>query len=268
MKKQFDYEQKLWGVSPVHLSPFELGAKRLHYCLVALQHVHGSVLEIGCGAGGFIKGIHEYRHDLRCVGVDISYHAIAVAKKDSGDVEFIVGDAYHLPFSKGTFDAVIFFDVLEHVDKPEKMLQECNRVLKKGGILHGYIPTEGSKWSYTYYLAKMNWHVKEQFAGHIVQLTKESVLRMAKRAGFVDFSWHWSNQLVGQVIDMSYFIALGFRGKNAGASVESYVATNQKNFYVLALAFLVRLVALVTFVEASLFSFIPSIGMHLTARKR
>lgn len=45
-----------------------------------------------------------------------------------------------LPFSGESFDIVYSANVLEHTASPERVLTECLRVLKKGGLLHMEMP--------------------------------------------------------------------------------------------------------------------------------
>ncbi|GAG82018.1 unnamed protein product, partial [marine sediment metagenome] len=47
----------------------------------------------------------------------------------------MVADAQKLPFKNDQFDAIIAFDVIEHLKKPENFLKEANRTLKLNGIL-------------------------------------------------------------------------------------------------------------------------------------
>lgn len=47
----------------------------------------------------------------------------------------VVGDAHKLPFPDRSFDYVTLFMVLEHLHSPLLALRECNRVLKKKGII-------------------------------------------------------------------------------------------------------------------------------------
>lgn len=52
----------------------------------------------------------------------------------------IVADGKNLPFKNNSFDLVIIESVLEHIDEPEKVIEESARVLKKGGRIHISIP--------------------------------------------------------------------------------------------------------------------------------
>lgn len=49
----------------------------------------------------------------------------------------IVGDALFMPFATNSVDNIILVEVLEHISKPDMIIEECFRVLKPGGILVG-----------------------------------------------------------------------------------------------------------------------------------
>lgn len=62
---------------------------------------------------------------------------INLNKNESPDV---CGDASYLPFSNEVFSAVYCFEVLEHCEFPEKVLEEIQRVLRPSGLLLMSIP--------------------------------------------------------------------------------------------------------------------------------
>lgn len=103
------------------------------------------VLDIGCGAGG--KSIYYSSLGAKSVtGVDIvsSYEERALKLAEKYKVEdkfsFLNADASKLPFEDESFDTVIMNDAMEHVQEPEKVLDEIYRVLKKGGRLYVNFP--------------------------------------------------------------------------------------------------------------------------------
>jgi SAM-dependent methyltransferase len=57
------------------------------------------------------------------------------------NVTFEVGVAEELNFDEGSFDAVISYDVLEHVDDPARAFTEIGRVLRPGGCAWLVFPT-------------------------------------------------------------------------------------------------------------------------------
>jgi ubiquinone/menaquinone biosynthesis C-methylase UbiE len=97
------------------------------------------VLMVGCGAG-FSACYLALKTGCEVVGIDIAELSIEKAKDRarrqgvSDRVEFRVGDAYALPFEKGTFDAVITEFVSQFLDRG-RAFKEFARVLKPGGYV-------------------------------------------------------------------------------------------------------------------------------------
>lgn len=86
------------------------------------------VLDAGCGSTCHLK----LDLDTRLVGIDISKEKLA--KNYSLD-EKILGDVQTYNFGGKRFDAVIFWDVLEHLDDPKKALDNLLAVIRPGGLL-------------------------------------------------------------------------------------------------------------------------------------
>jgi len=51
-------------------------------------------------------------------------------------IDFIVGDARHLPFQAGAFDSVVSFHALHHIPEPEQALREFRRVTRRSGSVY------------------------------------------------------------------------------------------------------------------------------------
>jgi O-antigen biosynthesis protein len=69
-------------------------------------------------------------------GVDIDERTVAHARANYGDVDFRVGSATDLSaFADDAFDAVVAFEMIEHVAEQEQVLAEIARVLAPGGLL-------------------------------------------------------------------------------------------------------------------------------------
>lgn len=92
------------------------------------------IADIGCGAG-FLTNYLAMRYQS-IFGLDASESSLKVAKsKDSTEkVEYVLGDAYKLPYDSGSMDVVCAMDFLEHVERPEDVVAECSRILKPGGL--------------------------------------------------------------------------------------------------------------------------------------
>jgi SAM-dependent methyltransferase len=93
------------------------------------------VLEVGCGAGVDLARFAKGGADV--VGVDLASSAIDLAQanfKQQGLAgEFRVADGEALPFPEGSFDLVYAHGVVQYTTNPQRLVDECRRVLKPGG---------------------------------------------------------------------------------------------------------------------------------------
>jgi ubiquinone/menaquinone biosynthesis C-methylase UbiE len=102
-------------------------------------------LDIGCFTGGRSVAWFE-RYKLKHItGIDIRKLFIESAKQFASihniSADFKVSYGESLPFENETFDAILTFDVFEHVKNIKKTLNECHRVLKIGGKLFLSFPS-------------------------------------------------------------------------------------------------------------------------------
>lgn len=89
----------------------------------------GRVLDVGGGSRA------SYRHLL---GGDASLTSVDI---DPGIAPSVVCDlGRRLPFSDGSFDAVVSFNTLEHLADDQLALNEMVRVLRSGGRIHVIVP--------------------------------------------------------------------------------------------------------------------------------
>jgi SAM-dependent methyltransferase len=101
------------------------------------------VLDAGCGVGYGAEMIARAGAS-RVVGIDLAPEVIATASERVGEVaDFQVGDVQDLPFDEGSFDVVVCFEVLEHLEDPEPAITALNDVLREGGLLIVSSPNRG-----------------------------------------------------------------------------------------------------------------------------
>jgi SAM-dependent methyltransferase len=117
---------------------FSCSACLIREILAEFGHVNGIVLDVGCGSGYPTKMLEKRCNHI--VGIDISYASnnilFAFNKSNlSPFLSFCSGDAIKLPFKDECFDAVVSFDVIEHVEDDLNFLLEIKRVMKKGAKL-------------------------------------------------------------------------------------------------------------------------------------
>jgi 2-polyprenyl-3-methyl-5-hydroxy-6-metoxy-1,4-benzoquinol methylase len=95
------------------------------------------VLEIGCGAGAFVK--HARQAGIEASGIDVNPDAVAQARSEGLPVQSLDLQTVAREHA-GQFDAVCSFQVLEHTADPGEFLRNCLRLLKPGGTLIASVP--------------------------------------------------------------------------------------------------------------------------------
>jgi SAM-dependent methyltransferase len=93
---------------------------------------HKRVLDIACGEGYGARALTEIGA-TKVVAADIAPAACTLAQKHNVQVACV--NAEKIPFPMHSFDAVVSFETIEHLDNPQSFLDECVRVLVPGGTL-------------------------------------------------------------------------------------------------------------------------------------
>lgn len=91
------------------------------------------VLEIGCGDGYGANYIN--RKDIRFEAIDISSEAVNIAKSKYKNIKFKSFNGVDYNYPDNTFDLIISFQVIEHVNDVNLYLSQIKRILKPNGIL-------------------------------------------------------------------------------------------------------------------------------------
>lgn len=117
---------------------------------IVLSHLdfdgNGKLLDVGCGSGALAIRAALTWPDSQITGVDywsaVYSYSQGLCKKNAssegvaGRCLFLHGDANHLDFPDGSFDAVISNYVYHNITRADKcsLLLETLRVLRKGGV--------------------------------------------------------------------------------------------------------------------------------------
>jgi SAM-dependent methyltransferase len=236
---------------------------KLRYLLADLPPGPARVLDIGCGAGSVAKAVKRERPDLDVFACDLSQAALSAANEEPGDVEFRLAEAERLPFGDGEFDFVWIFDVLEHVEAPERVLDEVSRVLRPGGGFHIVLPLEGQpRTLYQLMGCGTRWTAKVRHGGHIQIFSASRFASMAGDHGLRVTRARWSYHVLLQVLDVAYFTFLDWRGP-VGGSVED-IAVARKGISGALMRSATMSVASLAWAEAMLLRGIPGGCGHFT----
>lgn len=141
----------------------------------------GKILDAGCGNGDMIGWMKEYGWET--YGVDISREACEQAKKQGLDV--FCGELQDAHFSSDFFDVITVNHVLEHVHNPLALLKECNRILKKDGLLIVDCPNFGC---FDSRLFGESWQ-QVDVPRHLYHFTWDTLNKTLNVAGFEVSKW-------------------------------------------------------------------------------
>lgn len=96
------------------------------------------VLDLATGVGAMAGWLLEHFPTARLVGVDLSAHQLAWARRNHPLVPVARSNGVALPFADETFDRVHCSWLLEHVSEKVAIgiLREVRRVLRPGGYCH------------------------------------------------------------------------------------------------------------------------------------
>lgn len=93
-----------------------------------------SILEVGCGSGHLVSTIGEWFPAAETLGLDYDSRLLNEAIECNAELCLIRGTAERLPFSSVKLDVLIGLHVIEHLFRPQRMVEEASRVLKSDGI--------------------------------------------------------------------------------------------------------------------------------------
>jgi 2-polyprenyl-3-methyl-5-hydroxy-6-metoxy-1,4-benzoquinol methylase len=148
--------------------------KKLHQYVPVEKGEGKKVLEIGCSIGSVAHMLHE--RGFKVWASDISEYAVNRAQKLTPKAKFLSFDIQKKIPLKEKFDIIISFEVVEHLEYPEKGIKNMFDGLKKGGTIVISTPYP-YKWNF-----RDPTHINVKYPNEWVSLMK--------KAGFKNISYH------------------------------------------------------------------------------
>lgn len=134
--------------------------------VLAPEFVKGDLLEVGCGEG---RGIDLLLPAVKSyTAIDKIVPVIEQLGKKYPQCKFLSGNIPPLsPFADNSFDSIVSFQVIEHIEDDSLFLKEIHRILKPGGI--ALLTTPNRPLS----LSRNPWHIREYTADELTQLARK-----------------------------------------------------------------------------------------------
>jgi len=131
------YEQ-MYGGRDENLLPLEPGHK--YFLEDPLAPRGGELLDIGCGTGNFLASAREAGY--RVSGIELDRNAARFAKERLGlqRVFPLTIAEFAEQHAEERFDAVTFFEVLEHQAAPVEFVQKVKGCVRRGGVIALSVP--------------------------------------------------------------------------------------------------------------------------------
>lgn len=164
--KHFEYRKDFMDIAP----RFFLRTQLMLKMLVGLP---GSVLDVGCGDGFFMRRLA--RLGYRAIGIDVSELAIDLARRvlaahphcevHCTPIESFGPDAH--------YGLVTCGETLEHIEDDRAFLHQIQRLMRPGGTLVLTVPIDMSLWT-----------EHDTRAGHFRRYAKAELFEKLAQAGF------------------------------------------------------------------------------------
>ena len=157
---------------------------------------NGRLLDVGCGTGDFMSWFQSHSGG-QAFGVDRNPE-IGQPAQQGARARIMIGSADRLAFPNETFEVVMLWTVLEHLENPLPSLRECVRVLRQGGILvvrTVAIESWGARWFGPYWVGYDAPRILTVFSRSALRKILEDVGAKILSFGYYFYDFHpflWS----------------------------------------------------------------------------
>ena len=134
-----------------------------------------SICDVGCGSGQWLGLMRKAYPQAKLHGFEINQDTAKVAA-DVARADVRSGDFFENGWESNQFDFITFWDVLEHVPEPTKVLQEVERLLKPNGLAVIIVPNFDCVYSKVF---KQFWWAL-LYDQHLHHFTPQSIDRLVR----------------------------------------------------------------------------------------
>lgn len=142
----------------------------------------GKILDVGCATGLFLNEMAQT--GWQGYGVEPIDSAAQFARAHFG-LEVFQGMLADAPYPPGSFDAITFWDVLEHTFSPTETLSQAAALLRPGGVVAISVPNWDS-WERRWF--GRHWQGYDP-PRHLYVFTRPTLTELLEAAGFAVLDW-------------------------------------------------------------------------------
>lgn len=201
------------------------------------------IIDVGCGPAFFAGEVYNAYKPKKLHGLEISEHLIEIAKRENADnssMSFTQGTVYDAPFEDNSFDLAYSRFVFQHLDQPQKGVNELKRIIRPGGTViiedidDGLLFLEPAPASFEK-VQSTSERMQKELGGD--RMVGRKLFSMMQKAGFSKVKIHYlpvNSNKIG--MEAFVFAAFGFKFdhlKRSGATDEE-VARAKEEFFALA----------------------------------
>jgi ubiquinone/menaquinone biosynthesis C-methylase UbiE len=170
-----------------------------------------SVIDYGCGQGGWIEILKRSFTGAKITGIDISERAIEKARARFENCKFFSFNEKTAPVDDNSFDFVFTYHVLEHVYDIESVIHDMSRIVRPGGHICAILPC-GNPGSFEEIVTNLIKNGKEtsvdglgrerffyETEGHLRRIQSRDIIRIFENKNVTLQYEFYANQLFGAV---------------------------------------------------------------------
>lgn len=161
--------------------------------LQSISPINGWVLDAGCGTGVTTQWLTD--QGVSAIGLDLLPDGLRALRAQHRVIPLVQGSVERLPFQDRRISAIMFLDVLEHVDD-SAALREAARVLKPGGWLIASAPA--FPWLRS---------PRDVAAGHRRRYTRSLLNTRLTECGFRVIAWQYYSVLLFPMIVLTRLLS-------------------------------------------------------------
>ncbi|PIR20722.1 MAG: hypothetical protein COV45_03985 [Deltaproteobacteria bacterium CG11_big_fil_rev_8_21_14_0_20_47_16] len=142
---------------------------------------HERILDVACGTGELERHVMDVYPAQAIVGVDLTDAMLVRARSKLASFPHVVfhqGTSTALPFPDASFDCVITCSAFHYMRQPERVIEECARVLTPGGRFI-MIDWTRDAWQGRVY----DWFRRKTIPSHYKVTTEKEVRELCQKSG-------------------------------------------------------------------------------------